>query len=86
MNTVKFTILLATLAIMLILTFYTVAYILIELAEAMKPINNSNTTYTEKLEEIAESSRHILLAICYTLILAALLYLLTRVAEEIGKT
>jgi hypothetical protein len=35
---------------------------------------------------IAKSASHTLIAICYTVVLAALLYLIARVAEETGKT
>jgi hypothetical protein len=87
MNAAKFAILLAALTIMLILTFYTAAYILIEIAEATKPINNS-MPYIEKLEKekIAESGRHILLAICFTIILLVEIYIDIMILEEIMKT
>jgi hypothetical protein len=49
-------------------------------------IINAAMPYTEQLIHIAKSISHTHLAICYTVILAALLYLIARVAEEIGKT
>jgi ABC-type transport system involved in cytochrome c biogenesis permease component len=60
----------------------------LEIHTAHRELQTINATMpcTEQLIHIAKSASHALLSICYTVILAALLYLIARVAEEIGKT
>jgi uncharacterized protein involved in cysteine biosynthesis len=74
--------------ILLTIAILVTLLLLLEVHTAHREIQAINTTmpYTEQLIHIAKSASHTLLAICYTVVLAALLYLIARVAEEIGKT
>jgi hypothetical protein len=70
------------------LTALTTLLLIHEIHTVHKEINAVNITMplTDRLTHIAISCCHVLLAICYAIILAVLLCILVRVAEEIGKT